>query len=328
MERYNRLLTLDCPQWEKECPVMLEKGALLKDNLICQNILQLQFKNIVTKSIVALNIEVQCCSKMDSKILEKVGQEYLDLNISCGNVFGANIPIVLSKDNTRKFTIIVKNVIFEDDTVYKQEIILSKIMESTSLYKMGSLQKFYLAELKEKGIDVDVMAIPKQYDNYWYCTCGMMNDSDNEKCIACNSQLADLMIAANETNLIEKQKAEKERLEKQNDEKKKSRLKKAKKIAFVAVIIVIVVAVISIIKEMNIIDKYEFEKRYRNTVEQCEMIADSFNLSSDEIQVKKLDNGYQSVNIAVKEELSKDDLEDIENQINNIGYIIQITYNK
>ena len=60
MERYTRILGIDEQLIQVNCPIVFEKGALLRDNKNETNVLQLQFENISDRVVKATYVRVLC----------------------------------------------------------------------------------------------------------------------------------------------------------------------------------------------------------------------------------------------------------------------------
>ena len=184
MERYERLLAISGELAQAECPIIFKKGALLKDNKIGRNVLQLQFQNIGVKKIKAVYVSVQCFD-LEKQEIEKIEKIYLDLDISYSDIFGDRLTVELQNDISRSFKIWVKKVIFSDDSITEYKKIAKKIRKSENLNCLGELKNQFIREVKNERSETACIIKPTEDEGLWYCTCGAINFKDNEYCGKC-----------------------------------------------------------------------------------------------------------------------------------------------
>ena len=116
-ERFTRVFDLERNLYTEGSPVIISAGALLKDNVKNIIVAQLKFKNISYKVIKAVKVGVLPKDVTGNEIDGELDFEYLDLNVKRDEEFGQKVPVVLKSKSTRSFSVTVKEVVFEDNTV-------------------------------------------------------------------------------------------------------------------------------------------------------------------------------------------------------------------
>ena len=177
-QRYKRILSIENRSWNSACPIILEKGALLSDNVQGCNVLQLQFYYTCDKKIKGFKICIDLFSISKEKIRTDEFQ-YLDIKVGNNTSFGSNIPLNISNTNARYFIFKIVEIVFEDEEVMTGTWILSKVENVEPASKLGNLQSVLKIPYSSG------MYIPKNYDDYWLCGCGAINRIDSHNCINC-----------------------------------------------------------------------------------------------------------------------------------------------
>ncbi len=186
--RYEKLFNLDERLYIPTSPVIIEAGALLKDNANNSVLAQLKIKNITSKIIKALTVVVKSYDTVGEPIGVEVEHQYLDLSIGRDNLFGTKEPITLADNKTRSFSVNVTNVVFVDNTTWEntntdwttipqQEVITLDEIETASYHG------FY--KVADNKVVMD-------HEDLWLCTCGAVNHSDEEVCHHCGNKKEDL----------------------------------------------------------------------------------------------------------------------------------------
>lgn len=184
MERYVRILSINDELIQDNCPVVFEKGALLKDNKQEKNVLQLQFRNIGYKKIKAVIVEISCYD-IWNKLTSKIEYNYLDLSAGINERFGSREAIVLDDIKARNFVLSIKNVFFEEGTVFEGAGILEKVESSASLEDLGELKAQFIRDVNEINHPTRCVVKPVKIKGLWQCTCGFLNYGDNLHCGNC-----------------------------------------------------------------------------------------------------------------------------------------------
>ena len=219
-ERFVRLNTLPC-LYAEESPVLIEAGALLKDNSSGRVLVQLKFKNLSDKIINCLTVKINTYDSADRLLETNIIYQYLDIRAAKYCEFGPNVPIYLKDSSVRSFKISIKEVIFDDksvldlsekifESVPRQELLVNKI-------KNPEVLKQYKIETCSNN-----QYVPERYKDLYRCSCGFI--SKEETCPFCGSDFHKIADLLNVENLTEKKN---ERLRKEAILAEQRRIKEA-----------------------------------------------------------------------------------------------------
>ena len=198
-EKYSRIFSLGENLYSEGSPIVIEAGALLKDNESAWIIAQLKLKSIADLQIKTVKVEIKCLDSVGRPI-GTLPFEYLDLAVSRGQSFGTQKPIRISDSATRSFEARVVEVGFADNSVWsdtqgvwkslpKQNDISSRL---SSEYAIEGYKSFF-------GFGAIYEALLA--NDLWLCSCGEINHSGEEKCHRCNAALKE-MLSIEENDLI------------------------------------------------------------------------------------------------------------------------------
>ena len=254
-ERFVRLNTLPCLYAEKS-PVLIEAGALLKDNSSGRVLAQLKFKNLSDKIINCLTVKINTYDSADRLLETNIVYQYLDIRAVKYGEFGSKVPIYLNDSSARSFKIGIKEVIFNDKSVLD---LSEKIFESVPRQELIANKLKEPEVLKQYKIETcsDNQYVPERYKDLYRCSCGCI--SKEKICPFCGSDFHKIADLLNVENLTEKMN---ERLRKdailaeqrrKEIEKNKRIIKKAVKLTTILIIIlsVLILLCMSIYKNIN-----------------------------------------------------------------------------
>jgi alpha-tubulin suppressor-like RCC1 family protein len=247
--RYTRLFMLPQNLYFYGSPIVISAGALLKDNKMGRVVVQLKLRNIQSKYINAVTVQVFPADIAGRKLGTDLQYQYLDLLLSRDSEFGQKIPIILPDTTTRSFSVCVREVIFVDQSIWKTDIINWKPMERRIPLNEVILERQLERQYRIKYGN-QCKEIFQQYQDLWYCSCGALNRKEEMRCHSCGLEtevLASVDLIklkeeldkrlAEEAMLQEKQKIEKARkqaIEKEEQEKRaKEKAKKMKRIKMI-----------------------------------------------------------------------------------------------
>ena len=210
-ERFESILAFDDNIWCKSSPVLIEKGALLKDTYSNKLLIQLKFMNISSNTIAGLNLRIACRSKLSNTSIN-VDFSYTDFNAEKGDYFGDRVPLYLPNSNLREFDFIVTKVIFKNGKQWNNEEIFYPIpKESTDINVLGDLKEQFKRDIwdiykkEQKRIVTQTVYMPVFKHDYWLCTCGAFNLSEENECCKCGISKKSLSEAVNIENITENQ---------------------------------------------------------------------------------------------------------------------------
>lgn len=189
MARYEKVFTLTPMLYTENSPVIIEAGALQKDNVNGNVIAQLKFKSISAKVIKALTVKIVLLDVSGNPIGEEIEHQYLDLSVQRNEDFASKEAVLLSDNTTRAFSVFVTKIVFDDNT--------SIVLENSEWSELP----------QQNSIDLDTTEIdyfykkfsvknPKQtfrYKDLWLCSCGTINHDSEEKCCCCNNACDEML---------------------------------------------------------------------------------------------------------------------------------------
>lgn len=235
MERYERIKAISGELMQENCPVIFEKGALLKDNKSGKNILQLQFESICNDLIEAVYLSVDCFD-VENRLVETSEKVYLDLTLKYGDVFGSNQAIELNSDLSRNYEFTINKIIFADNRIIEYSGKMGAIEQPEKLAELVELKEQYIREVSKIHRTLTCKVKPTDYNGFWWCTCGALNYGENCKCGICGIDKEKLFSLLDTDFLIEqhseflKQKEIEELQKKQQEEKRLEEIKKQEEI--------------------------------------------------------------------------------------------------
>ena len=307
--RYKILKTKIHEEWLRDCPIKIEKSQLLLDTNTNQIILQVKMFNLSNKFIRSVYLEINGFDDAMDPVSKLKEVNYLLVNAMPQSSFGDRQPVLLDS-KIANVEIIIRKVVFDDDTVWRNAennigIILPKQRP------INSNDKYYrqiMNDFSKKG------AIPNYwYENapdYWRCSCGQANNNEHFKCCYCNIEeewlkkhlnLDYLELANNEfeksfkmaEELKRKKIKEEEKIqrEKERIQKENSRLNAKKKIKVIALSsLAIIVAFIFLYNAFPMNQdyveamKYMKKENYRDAISYFE-IADGYRNSEKQMKI-------------------------------------------
>ena len=119
-ERYTRLYTLPENLYLPGAPLVIAAGALLKDNQTGQILAQLKMRSITTRRIGAVKLLVIGYDVSKEEVCREEHQ-YLDLDVTRDDSFGAKEAIPLPRRSIRSFAVQIRAVYFSDGGRYVGE---------------------------------------------------------------------------------------------------------------------------------------------------------------------------------------------------------------
>lgn len=179
--RFEKLYSLSGQLYAPSSPVIITAGALLKDTQTGKVLAQLKFKNINSKVIKAITVSLRPRDTANQPLGEKETHQILDLAANRDSEFGQKTPLYFSDNTTRAYQVIVEEVVFSDNTVWKtdgtplSELPAQKAASETLVDV--ELEKQYKSEYGERA---NYMA--DTCFDLWRCHCGAINRSDEQVC--------------------------------------------------------------------------------------------------------------------------------------------------
>lgn len=196
-ERYSTVFSLSSHFYLEGSPVLIEAGAIRKDEQTNNLLVQLKLRNISSKTIIACKVKINAYSVSGDQLEGVNSFSYLDLRVVSGVCFGTKTPIYLPNYETRRFTVCITQVVFADNSLWnadaiewKQisdpEKIEDKLFDDSKIHD-GELVKQYKLDVGEKSD-----YYPEIKDGLFYCTCGSINMDSVERCYSCKREYSNL----------------------------------------------------------------------------------------------------------------------------------------
>ena len=182
-ERYNRLFSLPAELYAEGSPLLIEAGALLKDNDMGRLIAQLKLKNLEEKPVQAFKVRLWPVSALGDAATEPVEYTYLDLNAARGAAFGAQRPIPIPDPATRSFRAEILQAAFADGSrwIAPEGAAWAPLPAGETLESaLGDAELCKQLRL-ERG--ADCRFVPARHGELWRCACG--EAVKGERCPAC-----------------------------------------------------------------------------------------------------------------------------------------------
>jgi len=247
-DRFQRLFTLTPNLYSKDCPVMIEAGALQKDTLSNKVLTQIKMKNISDKTISSCKVSIKAYENNGSEVEGVSDFSYLDLDARPGETFGSKTPIYIPEQTTRSFSASVSEIVFDDGTVLKVQEDGWKPAPNrkpvTEQFSANLVQQLSL----EMGHEAKY--IPEEKDGLFLCSCGEINLDSVKNCNSCGNSLESLHGLMNKENLNQHyvdRKRQEDTVAKETAIKNKKKKKKTL-IACVAVVLLLILMLSSTIK--------------------------------------------------------------------------------
>jgi tetratricopeptide (TPR) repeat protein len=190
-ERYTRLFALSGKLYTPGSPVIIEAGALLKDNQLNRVLAQIKLKSISPKEIKAVKVRISPLDVTGVALGQAVDHAYLDLTVCQDDSFGQQSPVVMQNADTRGFTVAVTEVVFADNTIWNGSGAWNTLTEPTpveSVYPDAIIQDQFHIEMGQV-----CACMPTDTQDLWYCACGALNHQTEQTCHACGRDHRELV---------------------------------------------------------------------------------------------------------------------------------------
>lgn len=226
-ERFDRIFSLASNLYTEGAPLIISAGALLKDTETGRILAQLKFKNVSPKRIKAVKVRITPLDTIEKPIGDKVLFDYLDLDEKRDAEFGQKKAIPMPNSTTRSFIVEVIEVVFINNTVWSATdsawnpldalVPLEQALGEHELVKQYRMRFGATAKYK-----------PQRDTGLWRCSCGSVNNAQEDKCHSCGCAASALFTC----NYEELKTESTVRIEQEREAEKKE-TKKRKKIAVI-----------------------------------------------------------------------------------------------
>ena len=315
-ERYSRLFALPTNLYSEGSPVLIEAGALLRDNVTGGVLAQLKFFSFSSKVIKAMTVGIIPCDIAGRRLSNAVMHQYLDMNFGRDSEFGQKNAIALPDPATRSFKVYVSEAVFGDNSIYSAPEcewtplnVAQKPVGHTALNSDPELFKQFRMTYDQQ---CTYNYVPKKERDLWFCSCQAINLSNEAVCHNCGHKylpLESIDIKALKT-ARDKRVAEERRQANEATRLAKTKRKKilsitlpvvAVCIAFVIVFITVFIPKIKLNKAISMLDSGDYDSAYAL----FEEIGDKAAIDSNKYDraIKYIDSGDYRSAYALLEEI-------------------------
>ena len=213
------------PVLQGNLPVMVGKSSIFRKKngevyAICS------FLPITEKSIRAMQVDFLCYDVWHESLEPIERFQYNDLRTSRESYFGSNNVIPLPEPNTRTIEAVVRRIMFADGTLLQRT---GENIEFPSLELIDNHYSDRALSSEYKTLTYkNVKYTPVKAGEFWRCTCGAINRSDEDKCHKC-SDSADTLFSKLDESLLQSSIDEKKRLQREKEERDRIAREEARK---------------------------------------------------------------------------------------------------
>lgn len=171
-----------------DAPISIEEVALLQDSVDKNMLGRIKFINYSKGTIVAIFVRLRAANIAGEPIsLDKERFIYQDMKISSGELYGNKIPISLPAD-ARYFSVQLEKVVFDDGEIWDATNGVTCKISQKQIQVPEEVIDSVREELQKHLNNVEyVRYFYEENQDFWECTCGRINSSDNEVCPFCNN---------------------------------------------------------------------------------------------------------------------------------------------
>jgi|GEM_PF-4155413 len=177
--------------WFAGSPLMICAVQLALDVKTGDVFTSAKFRNLSPKRLKSIRFDVICYDAVRQPIERLTGLEFQDLDEERNALFGFQRRIEIPDINTRNVEYVLKQAMFEDGTVWKNDDDrrFDTRIEQQSIYSVqGDCNKQFLDICARSGINgMNLVLQPEFNEEYWLCGCGAFNWHDEEKCSECKA---------------------------------------------------------------------------------------------------------------------------------------------
>ena len=291
--KFITLYTLPTPLAGVEAPVLISKGELLMSRFSEKLFVRIEMHSLDEREVHSVKICLQLFDEVGAPIESPVQISYSSLSVKRDSNFGWRRIIPIPSRNARSFSVFLTNVTFSDYSFWDNDLPLNSIGKMQTLRE--ALGSDAVAKQFEAQYGSDCQFMPSDETVIWYCTCGAVNRSDEERCHICRRKrtaLCDVNFDALKVDLKNAGKAkESKSIEKRVNKDFRKRL-------FISVLIILPILLVSSLIVLTIPPFIERQKSYQR----AEYLLEQNHF--DEAQAGFLDLGdYRNSKLQVEKEI-------------------------
>lgn len=182
-EEYTRVFSLSENLFQSGSPILFEAGDLVKSNTSGNIWARLKMYSVAPWKIRGVKVSLKPY-EISGEPLAEVEQQYLDLDVEQGGVFGQTVAIPLSDNRARSFSVSSVEVFFEDHETWQGKNAWTQIFSPKLLEKHFDEE---LAAQYRRETCADAKYVPETENGLWLCTCGKINRDGEDHCLSCGT---------------------------------------------------------------------------------------------------------------------------------------------
>lgn len=223
-DKFKVLKVINHQEWLKSCPLFIVRSQLILNNESGKLLLVNEMANIGVKAVKSVIIKVECKNAEGGMIGVVDNCAYQDLNVAKQAVFGGN-KLFGMPDGTDSVSIIIKKIVFADDTVWNNDYLLKGIQVDNPIRIDPSDVAYDVVATRCKENNITPKFWPHEFVGGWRCTCAQINDEDNMVCSLCGISKFWVLDNLNREDIIDfKERAEREARLRREREEEEARL--------------------------------------------------------------------------------------------------------
>ena len=201
-ERYQTIYKLPNALFLIGSPILIEAGALLKDNETGSILAQLKLKNISFTPITSCKVFIRAFEPNGTETAGIESFAYMDLDAPTSGVFGTQTPITMPDRQARRIEPCVTEVVFADGRVWNAE---PSAWNTVLLHKplVTALSNTDILKQYELDVNGNARFVPEVREGLFFCTCGEINPGNAVSCAKCGRSYRSLVEAMDADTLRE-----------------------------------------------------------------------------------------------------------------------------
>lgn len=182
--RYQTIRIYPQALWLQNCPVLLEKAALLYDNTKELHVLQFKFRNLQSQIIETMRVRITFPESARSPSTVPIHYQYDNLRASINEHFGAQFPIYLPAGNAQGYQVTIQSITYADGSRWDGTAPLVPLPSADYLAQLGEFKETFIQEVHNIK-QVSCINLPTELQDFWYCVCGTLNTKNATHCVSC-----------------------------------------------------------------------------------------------------------------------------------------------
>ena len=181
--RFIVLYSLPLPVGAANSPAIITQGELLLDRLSEKLFIRVTIKSLDEREIHAAQLRLQLFDEVGAPLDSVLDYHFNTLKVKRDSEFGRNHLIMIPNRNARSFTVYITNITFSDYSSWKNDLPFQNFGKLQTVEE--ALGNELVAKQFEAQFGNDCRFMPSDEAIIWYCACGAVNRSDEDRCHLC-----------------------------------------------------------------------------------------------------------------------------------------------